>query len=133
MSEQNRQQNKQQNKALIGMTVQTDMALWQLLLQGVKKSHKLSRLEAFCDLLNRHSFAALKGGDEHIEGTVHRLAKAWGWDRVTVSHFLTNLEQIGAVTIDTGGIRKAVKVNNVTITKGVPEVPEKPSSAVNGT
>ena len=78
------EQNTQQNNALAGLTIQTDIALWRLLLQGIKKSHKLSRVEAFYDLIDRHCIAMLKGEDDHISGTIHNMAKAWGWDRAKV-------------------------------------------------
>ena len=104
------EQNTQQNNALAGLTIQTDIALWRLLLQGMKKSHKLSRVEAFYDLIDRHCIAMLKGEDDHINGTIHNMAKSWGWDRETVAKFLDNLQQLGAVTLDTDGSRKTVRL-----------------------
>ncbi len=133
------EQNTQQNNALAGLTIQTDIALWRLLLQGMKKSHKLSRVEAFYDLIDRHCIAMLKGEDDHISGTIHNMAKAWGWDRETVAKFLDNLQQLGMVTIDTDGNRKTVRLNCVTLPKmysGASEKPSDvkiPSSATNGT
>lgn len=133
------EQNTQQNNALAGLTIQTDIALWRLLLQGMKKSHKLSRVEAFYDLIDRHCIAMLKGESDHIAGTIHNMAKAWGWDRETVAKFLDNLQQLGMVTIDTDGNRKTVRLNCVTLPQmnsGASEEPsdvKTPSSATNGT
>lgn len=133
------QQNTQQNNALAGLTIQTDIALWQLLLQGMKKSNKLSRAEAFFDLIDRHCIAMLKGENDHISGTIHNMAKAWGWDRDTVARFLDNLQQLGVVTINSDGNRKTVRLNCVTLTKtnpGASQMPsdaKTPSPAANGT
>ena len=131
--------NTRQSNALAGLTIQTDIALWQLLLQGIKKSHKLSRVEAFYDLIDRHCIAMLKGEDGHISGTIHNMAKSWGWDRETIAKFLDNLQQLGTVTVDTNGNRKTVRLNCVTLPKtdsGASEKPsdvKTPSSSTNGT
>ena len=68
----------------------TDIALWNLLLQGVKKQSKYSRLEAFRDLIERQHIALLTG-DEFMKGNALEFSKAWGWDRETVSRFLDKL------------------------------------------
>lgn len=132
------EQNVRQNNVLANVRIQTDIALWKLLLQGSKKSHKMSRVEAFYDLIDRHCIAVLKGEDGHINGTVHNMAKTWGWDRETVAKFLDNLEQLGAVTIDMDGHRKTIRVNCVkTVTNsGASQKPSDvifPSSSTNGT
>ena len=43
------------------LRIVTDIALWNLLLQGVKKQPKYSRLEAFCDLMERQRIANVNG------------------------------------------------------------------------
>lgn len=121
------EQNTRQSNALAGLTIQTDITLWLMLLQGIKKSHKLSRVEAFYDLIDRHCIAMLKGEDDHINGTIHNMAKSWGWDRETVAKFLDNLQQLGMVTIDTNGNRKTIRLNCVTLPKTDSGVSEKPS------
>lgn len=35
------------------MKLVTDIRLWQLLLQGMKKQHKMTRVEALYDLIHR--------------------------------------------------------------------------------
>ena len=133
------EQNTQQNNALAGLTIQTDIALWRLLLQGMKKSHKLSRVEAFYDLIDRHCIAMLKGEDGHTSGTIHNMAKAWGWDRDTVGRFLDSLQQLGMLTIITDGNRKTFQLNCVTVHGTVsgdthePSEAKTPSPATNGT
>lgn len=132
------EQNVQKNNALTNVRIQTDIALWKLLLQGIKKSHKLSRVEAFYDLIDRQCVSMLKGEDTHLSGSILEIAKAWGWDRETVGRFLDNLEQLGAVSIDMEGNRKVVRMTCVT-TKNDSGASEKPSdakttsSATNGT
>lgn len=116
------------NNVLSDITIITDMALWKLLLHGMKKSHKLSRVEAFYDLIDRHCIALLKGEDEHISGTTHSLAKVWGWDRETVAKFLDSLEQLGTVTIDMVNKRKTIRMNGVRFRKTTPETIHHPSN-----
>ncbi len=133
------EQRIQLNNTLAGLTIHTDMALWRLLLQGNKKSHKFTRVEAFYDLIDRHCIALLKGESDYISGTIHNIAKAWGWNRETVAKFLDNLQQLGMVIVDTQGNRKAIKITCAVIHQVHLEAPEKPSdaktpsSAVNGT
>ena len=83
----------------------TDIALWNLLLQGVKKQPKYSRLEAFRDLMERQKF---------MKGSVLEFSKAWGWDRDTVSRFLEKLQELGIVTMTLAGNRRAIKLNYIT-------------------
>ena len=109
------EQNVHQNNALAELKIQTDIPLWKLLLQGIKKTHKLSWVEAFYDLIDRQCVSILKGGDTHLSGSIIEIAKAWGWDRETVGRFLDNLEQLGAVSIDIEGNRKTFRMNCIVI------------------
>jgi hypothetical protein len=93
------------------MKIQTDIRLWNLLLQGSKKSHKLSKAEAFYDLLNRQRIALLTRGDEYLDGSVLEFSKAWGWDRETVGKFLEKLQDLNILTLRMVGNRKAVRLN----------------------
>jgi len=96
------------------LRIVTDIALWNLLLQGVKKHPKYSRLEAFCDLMERQRIALLTGDGMFMKGSVLEFSKAWGWDRETVSRFLEKLEEFGIVTMTLAGNRKAIKLNYIT-------------------
>ena len=92
----------------------TDIALWNLLLQGVKKQPKYSRLEAFRDLMERQRIALLTGDGKFMKGSVLEFSKAWGWDRETVSRFLEKLQELDIVTMTLAGNRKAIKLNYIT-------------------
>ena len=116
------QQNTSQNTALQQFIIKTDLPLWHLLLQGGKKGHKFSKPEAFFDLVDRQLIANLKGGDNHLAGTIPELVKTWKWDRETVWNFLVALSQLGVLTIDNVANRKALRLNNFI-------VKEKPSTA----
>lgn len=123
------ERSTQQNNALAGLTIQTDIAFWRLLLQGVGKSHKFTRTEAFYDLIDRHCIALLKGEGDHVSGSINSMAKTWGWDRETVARFIDNLQQLGMVTIETEGNRKVIRLNCVTLQQAHPGASEKPSDA----
>lgn len=133
------EQKAHPNNALTELKIQTDIPLWKLLLQGIKKTHKLSRVEAFYDLIDRQCISLLRGGDTHLSGSIIEIAKAWGWDRETVGRFLDNLEQLGAVSIDIDGNRKTFRMNCIIFPQtvsGEPQNPSEaksPSSATNGT
>ncbi len=81
----------------------TDIALWNLLLQGVKKH-----------LMERQRIALLTGDGKFMKGSVLEFSKAWGWDRDTVSRFLEKLQELGIVTMTLAGNRKAIKLNYIT-------------------
>lgn len=129
--------NETQNNALKQVMIQTDIPLWKMLLQCGKKEHKLSRPEAFFDLLDRQLVADLKGGNGYLEGTIPDLVRKWRWDRETVWKFLLGLSQLGAVTISTVANRKVIRVNNITVKEtplpatDVPAEREKPSQTDN--
>ncbi len=133
-------QNEQQNNAHELFTLMTDMTLWNFLVQGMKKSHKVSRVQAFADLLDRQRIALLeKQDDDNLKGSIQDMAKTWGWDRETVARFLDNLEQLGVLTITTTGNRKAFRLNYESRRKNAlgasqsPSEPRTPSSATDST
>ena len=103
-------QNEHQNKANAQLVIQTDIPLWDFLTQGIKKAHKVSRVQAFYDLIDRQRIALLKGENENFTGTIQDMAKAWGWDRDTVARFLDHLEQLGQLTVETRANRKSFKL-----------------------
>lgn len=103
-------QNEHQNSANAQIIIQTDIAFWNFLVQGIKKTHKVSRVQAFYDLIDRQRIALLKGENENLIGTIQDMAKAWGWDRYTVTRFLDQLEQLGKLTVETTGNRKSFKL-----------------------
>lgn len=105
----------QQNNTLANVRINTDIGLWKMLLQGIKKTHKLSRVEAFYDLIDRQCFSLIKGDNVYLNGTITEMAKAWCWDRETVTRFLDSLEQAGMLTIETEDNRKVFRLDCITV------------------
>ena len=90
------------------VSIVTDFALWDALFQGrhLKRPHKLSKAEAFYDLVNRHRLAIITGDSNYINCGILTLAQSWGWQRQTVDAFLVNLQKIGVLSVDSDGYRK---------------------------
>ena len=103
----------QNNSDKTQLRIETDIRFWNLLLQGMKKSEKLTKVEAFNDLLERQRIALLTSDDEFMKGNVLEFSKAWGWDRETVNRFLEHLQELNIVTISMAGNRKAIKLNYI--------------------
>lgn len=121
------EQSTQQNNAEYSVTIPASRKLWKYLLQGQRNStKKLSRVQAFYDLIERQHTALLKGEDSR-SASIIELTKAWHWNRDTVAKFLDNLQQLGAVTLDTDGNRKKVRLNCVTHHKPNSGASQKPS------
>lgn len=104
---------EQNNSDKTQLKIVTDTRLWNLLLQGMKKSEKLTKVEAFNDLIERQRIALLTSDDEYMKGNVLEFSKAWGWDRETVNRFLEHLQELNIVTISMAGNRKAIKLNYI--------------------
>ena len=104
---------EQNNSDKTQLKIVTDTRLWNLLLQGMKKSEKLTKVEAFNDLIERQRIALLTSDDEYMKGNVLEFSKAWGWDRETVNRFLERLQELDIVTISMTGNRKAIKLNYI--------------------
>lgn len=98
------------------MTVSTDYDLWSMLFKDSSSqgSHKLSKAEAYFDLLRRHRLATLTKNDSYLDGGILALAKAWLWDRNTVKKFIDSLCSIGAATVKKVGNKTAIFITNVT-------------------
>ena len=98
------------------MTVSTDYDLWSMLFKDSSSqgSHKLSKAEAYFDLVRRHRLATLTKTDSYLDGGILALAKAWLWDRNTVKKFIDSLCSIGAATIKKVGNKTAIFITNVT-------------------
>lgn len=106
-----KKRTKTQNNAQELYTLMTDMALWNFLVRGMKKSHKVSRVQAFADLLDRQRIALLeKQDDDNLKGSIQDMAATWGWSRKTVSRFLDNLERFGVLTISREGSQKTFRL-----------------------
>ena len=98
------------------MTVMTDYDLWNLLFKdsSPQGSHKLTKAEAYFDLVERHRLATLTKNDSYLDGGILALAKAWLWDRNTVKKFIDSLCSIGAATMEKVGNKIVISINNVT-------------------
>ena len=96
------------NKACKQITLQTDIRLWSYLLSGQKKTtRKLSRVEAFYDLMQRQYTALHDGRERWLQGNVSELSCAWHWSRDTTASFLDKLEQLNVLTSHAVGNSKA--------------------------
>ena len=98
------------------MTVSTDYDLWSMLFKDSSSqgSHKLSKAEAYFDLIRRHRLATLTKNDSYLDGGILALAKAWLWDRNTVKKFIDSVCSIRAATIKKVGNKTAIFITNVT-------------------
>ena len=98
------------------MTVSTDYDLWSMLFKDSSSQgpHKLSKAEAYFDLVRRHRLATLTKNDSYLDGGILALAKAWRWDRNTVKKFIDSLFSIGVATIKKVGNKTAIFITNVT-------------------
>ena len=105
------EQNEHKKKTSVRLIIPTDIYLWNFLVKGVQKTCRVSRVQAFYDLVERQQVALLKGEGESISATMKDLANKWGWNRETVTRFIANLEQLGALTVDTTGNRKTITLN----------------------
>ena len=107
------QKNLQCNNAEYSMTIPTSRPLWNYLLHGQKNSSKkLSRVEAFRDIIERQHSALLSGTDDGIGASVIELTKAWHWNRDTTSAFIDSLRRLGAVTCEKDGNRTIIRLNH---------------------
>jgi hypothetical protein len=98
------------------MTVTTDYDLWSMLFKDCSSqgTHKLSKAQAYFDLIRRHRLATLTKNDSYLDGGILALAKSWLWDRNTVKKFIDSLCSIGAATIKKVGNKTAIFITNVT-------------------
>ena len=98
------------------MTVSTDYDLWSMLFKDSSSqgSHKLSKAEAYFDLIRRQRLVALTKDESYLGGGILALAKAWHWDRTTVKKFIDALCDIEAATFQKVGNRAVIKLTNVT-------------------
>lgn len=118
MSESNKQNEKEKQlddkkSEAQAMHIVTDLELWAMLfpkqMQIVTAStRKLSKAEAFVDIINRHRLAIATHDDSYLQATSVSLSMAWGWDRTTVKKFLAALEEIGTISIQSIGFHKSI-------------------------
>ena len=97
-------------------SVSTDYELWSFLLpkRKARRKHKLSKGEAFLDLINRQRLWMLTNDDSYIDGGIQALANAWTWDRTTVKKFIDSLVNLGVAELKNSGNKTIVTLTNVT-------------------
>ena len=102
---------QQSNNAEYSMMIPTSRQLWNYLLHGQRNSlKKLSRVEAFRDIIERQH-ASLLSGTDGIGASVIELTKAWRRNRDTTSAFINTLTRLGAVTCEKDGNRTIIRLN----------------------
>ena len=104
-------QNGQRKNINATLIIPTDVPLWDYLVKGTPKANKLSRVQAFYDLIERQQVALLKGEGESLSAKMQDLANKWGWNRETVTRFIDNLEQLNALTVSSTGTRRTIRLN----------------------
>ena len=103
------QKNLQANNAEYSMMIPTSRPIWNYLLHGQRNSSKkLSRVEAFRDIIERQYSALLSGRDDGIGASIIELTKAWHWNRDTTSAFIDTLRRLGAVNCKMDGNRTII-------------------------
>ena len=101
------------NNAEYSMIIPTSRPLWNYLLHGQRNScRKLSRVEAFRDIVERQH-ASLLSGTDGIGASIIELTKAWHWNRDTTSAFMSHLQQLNVVTCEKAGNRTIIKLNHM--------------------
>ena len=103
---------QQNNNAEYLMAIPTSRSLWNYLLRGQRNSSKkLSRIEAFRDIIERQYSALLSGRDDGIGASIIELTKAWRWNRDTTSAFIDTLRRLGVVVCEKEGNRSIIRLN----------------------
>lgn len=105
-----------------GFKITTDFQLWQYLFSKDmpeikplgKKPSKLTKAQAFYDLLSRYNLSLLTGSENIKKMTFQSLSEAWRWHRNSVSIFLRELEQMGVITIMDSDNSKVIVLNDTT-------------------
>ena len=71
--------------------------------KGIEREGRLSRTEAFLDLVKRQQIIIDQTGEPYIAGSARDFAKLWKWDRDAVSNFLRKLNNLGVLSISSSG------------------------------
>lgn len=75
-----------------------------------KNSKRLTKLQAFNDLVQRHCLAKNTGHEMYVN--IAHLSKAWSWSRVTVGAFISDLSIMDIVNINNTPTSKIVSLND---------------------
>ena len=78
-----------------------------------RTNHKLTKDEAFFDLMNRERLHQCSGDESFSKMSINALAQAWGWQRPTVKNFLENLSSLGVLSFYAESVSTFVKLHNI--------------------
>lgn len=78
-----------------------------------RTNHKLTKDEAFFDLMNRERLHQCSGDESFSKMSINALAHAWGWQRPTVKNFLENLRSLGVLSFYAENVSILVKLHNI--------------------
>lgn len=83
----------------------------QTIMAGKRRRTRLTKAEAFFDLLNRQRLAISTKDDRYINDSIQQLATAWGWQRPTASKFINNLVSLGAIRLAPHANKSVVRID----------------------
>lgn len=76
-------------------------------------ANKLTKAEAFFDLVNRQRLALITTGDDVINISVISLSDSWGWNRKTTRNFLEELVEFGVLIFKPDANRTIIQLTNI--------------------
>lgn len=76
-----------------------------------RKRTRLTKAEAFFDLLSRQRLAISTNDERYINDSLQQLAEAWGWQRPTASKFINKLVELGAISLAPLANKSVVRFN----------------------
>ena len=76
-----------------------------------RKRTRLTKAEAFFDLLSRQRLAISTNDERYINDSIQQLAEAWGWQRPTASKFINKLVELGAIKLAPHANKSVVRIN----------------------
>ena len=85
------------------------------------KNHKLTKAEAFADLVSRQRMTAVSGDIRFMTGGIQELSLSWHWSRSTVSKFIASLIGFRVAYTITFSTSVVVILTNL---RGLPTLPE---------
>ena len=83
------------------LIIRTNYKLWEYLFKDQqKKAKKLTKAEAYYDLIKKQREALLIQDENYLMASCSDIMEQWGWSRQNVNIFLEDLERIGAITLE---------------------------------
>ena len=88
---------------------------------STSKKHKLTKAEAFFDLVSRQRMTAISGDIRFLTGGIQELSISWHWSRDTVSKFISTLINFNVAYTINFSTSVVVILTNL---RGLPPLPE---------